>query len=336
MIIVLKGDATDEQIMHIEKKVHEFGLKTHLSRGQYKTLIGAIGDERKVNVDQLKAIPYVDDVLPILKPYKLVSREFKEEDTIVEVDGVRIGGKDFTVMVGLCLIESENQYLSTAKKVKELGTKILCSVFKLYTSPYEFQGRKEEELKFFRKVKKETRLVIETEVTNVRQVELLANYVDIFSVGARNMQNFDLLKEVGKINKPVILKRGMSATIKEFLLAAEYIMSEGNHNVILCERGIRTFETATRNTLDLNAVALLKEETHLPIIVDPSHGTGKRNLVIPLSRAAIAAGADGLLIEVHPNPEEALSDGDQSLTIEMFREFIEEIRPIAHAMGKTI
>ena len=337
MIIIMQTNATENQINHVIKKIEESGLKAHLSRGAEKTIIGAVGNERVLHIDQLKAIDGVENVLPILKPYKLASREFKKENSIIKVNGVEIGGNKIVVMAGPCAVENEEQILTAAKAVKAAGASVLrASAFKPRTSPYDFQGLGEEGLKLLKKAKQLTGLVTETEVMDIRNVDLVAEYVDILRVGARNMQNFDLLKEVGRRNKPVILKRGMSATIKEFLLAAEYIMSEGNHNVILCERGIRTFETATRNTLDLNAVALLKEETHLPVIVDPSHGTGKWSLVIPLSMAAIAAGADGLIVEVHPNPEMALSDGDQSLKTAKFAELMKEIRLVAKAVGRSV
>ena len=337
MIIVLKKGATEKEKTAVVRYIEEHGLRAHISVGTERTVIGAIGDERLLEKEQLELLPGVEKVMPVLKPYKLVSREFHPENTIVKVDGVEIGGNEFVVMAGPCAVESEELLLATAYAVKAAGAKVLRgSAYKPRSSPYAFQGLGEEGLKLLKKAKKETGLVVETEVMDVRNVELVAKYVDIVRIGARNMQNFDLLKEVGRINKPVILKRGLSATIEEFLLAAEYIMSEGNHNVILCERGIRTFETATRNTLDLSAVPVIKQLSHLPIIVDPSHAAGKRELVGPLSKAAVAVGADGLIIEVHCNPEKALCDGKQSLTPEGFAELMKELRKIAAAVGRKM
>ncbi len=337
MIIVLKPGSTDADIRHVERKIHEFGLRAHLSKGEFVTVIGAIGDERKLNVGQLKAIQCVENVLPILKPYKLASREFRKADTVVEVNGAKIGGEDFAVMAGPCAIESEEQYLTVARKVKSLGLKILRgSIFKPRTSPYDFQGMREEGIALLKKAKSETDLAIVTEVMDVRQVELLTDTVDIFQIGSRNMQNFDLLREVGKTKKLVLLKRGMSATVREFLLAAEYIMSEGNHKVILCERGIKTFETATRNTLDISAVPVVKRESHLPIIIDPSHSTGDRNYVLSMARAAMAAGADGIIVEVHPEPEKALCDGAQSITIQQLEEMTKQLRELAPVLGRKV
>jgi 3-deoxy-7-phosphoheptulonate synthase len=275
--------------------------------------------------------------VPILKPFKLVSREFKPENTIITVDGVKIGGSAIVVMAGPCSVENEKQIMTIAKAVRQAGASVLRgSVFKPRTSPYDFQGLGRDGLKLLKAAKAATGLVVETEVMDVRDLDVVAEVADILRIGARNMQNFDLLREVGKIQKPVILKRGLSATIREFLLAAEYIASEGNQQIILCERGIRTFETETRNTLDLNAVPVIKELSHLPIIVDPSHGTGKSGLVRPMSRAAVAAGADGLLIEVHPNPEDAWSDGSQSLKPEEFEELMREVKVVASAVGRRL
>ena len=262
------------------------------------------------------------------KPYKLASKDFKEK-TVVKVNGVEIGGKDFTVIAGPCAVENEKQFITTALKVKECGAQILrSSLFKPRTSPYSFQGLGIEGLKLLKQAKQETGLLIETEVMDAKTIPLVSEYVDIFRIGSRNMQNFNLLKEVGKTDKPVILKRGMSATIHEWLLAAEYIMSEGNHKVILCERGIRTFESATRNTLDISAIPVVHAESHLPIIIDPSHSTGNRAYVVPMARAAVAAGADGIIVEVHPDPENALSDGFQSLTFQQFEEMMNSVRII--------
>ncbi len=337
MIVVLKKGATEKEKLAVVKFIEERGLRAHVSVGTERTIVGAIGDERILEKDQLELFPGVEKVMPILKPYKLVGREFHPENTVINVNGVKIGGEEIVIMAGPCAVESEEQMLTTANAVKKAGAKVLRgSAYKPRTSPYSFQGLGEEGLKILKKVKKETGLVVETEVMDVRNVELVAKYVDIIRIGARNMQNFDLLKEVGKIDKPIILKRGMSATIEEFLLAAEYIMSEGNPNVILCERGVRTFETATRNTLDLSAVPVIKQISHLPIIIDPSHAAGKRSIVPALSKAAIAVGADGLLIEVHCNPEKALSDGKQSLTPSGFAELMKDLKKIASAIGRKM
>jgi len=337
MIIVLKPKTSEKDIKHVVDKVEKMGLKAHISKGVERTVIGAIGDESLIREDQLKAIPSVDKVMPILKPYKLVSREFKKEDTIIEIGEVSIGGKQIVMMAGPCSIESKEQLLKTAKAIKKSGATILRGgAFKPRTSPYAFQGMGEEGLKIMQEVEKETGLITISEIMEASQLPLLEKYVDILQIGARNMQNFNLLKTVGRSKKPVMLKRGPSATLKEFLMSAEYIMSEGNHNVILCERGIRTFCTHTRNTLDLNIVPGLKQATHLPVIVDPSHGTGKHDFVIPLSKAAVACGADGLMIEVHPNPEEAVSDGDQSLLPNKFDDLMKEVEPIAKAVGRKL
>lgn len=337
MIIVLKKNATQKDIKLITDKVKKMGLEVHVSKGVDRTLVGAIGDEFLLKEDQFKAMPIVEKVMPIMKPYKLVSREFKKEDTIIKLKGIEIGSNNLVVMAGPCAVESEEQIMESAKAVKKAGAHILRGgAFKPRTSPYSFQGMGEEGLKLLAKARELTGLPVITEVMDTSQVPLVADYADILQVGTRNMQNFDLLRAVGKINKPVMLKRGLSATLKEFLMAAEYIMSEGNHNVILCERGIRTFCTHTRNTLDLNIVPVLKKETHLPVIVDTSHGTGKYSLVNPMSKAAIACGADGLMIEVHPNPEEATSDGDQSLTPKSFSKLMEELGPVAKAVGRKL
>lgn len=337
MIIVMKPGATEKQIKHVCDKISKMGLTPHISKGTERTIIGAIGDERLLQQDQLEAIDNVERVVPILKPYKLVSREFKQDDTIIRVNQEIIGGKKLTIMAGPCAVESEEQIIGAAKVIKKSGGHILRGgAFKPRTSPYSFQGLGGKGLKFLAKARKQTKLPIITEVMDTQEVSLVVKYADILQIGARNMQNFNLLKAVGRTNKPVMLKRGLSATLKEFLMCAEYIMSEGNHKVILCERGIRTFCTYTRNTLDLTIVPVLKKLTHLPVIVDPSHGTGKYDLVAPMSKAAIAAGADGLMIEVHPNPEEAVSDGDQSLKPKPFANLMKELRPIAKAIGRTI
>jgi len=337
MIIVLRPDATKKQIGHLIEKVKKLGLKPMVSKGIERTIIGVIGEEDVLRVQPLEAFPGVEKVMPILKPYKLVSREFKSENSVIDVGGVKIGGKKIVVMAGPCSVENFDMLLDIGKKVKKAGASILRGgAFKPRSSPYSFQGLGEEGLKFLRDVKKETGLKIVTEVMDTRDVWMVEKYADILQVGARNMQNFNLLKEVGLSRKPVLLKRGMSATVKEFLMSAEYILAAGNFNCILCERGIRTFEDATRFTLDLNAVPLIKQLSHLPIIVDPSHGTGKWDLVNPMAKAAIASGADGLIIEVHPNPEEAYSDGEESLVPYRFDTLMKELDAVAKAVNRGI
>ena len=336
MIIVMKQGAKKENIQNVINLIEENKLKPVPLYGTERTVIAVIGDERILHIDSLRALPDVEKVMEVLKPYKLASLEFHPERTIVKVDGVEIG-KDIVVMAGPCSVESKEQIIETAKAVKKAGAKILRGgAFKPRTSPYSFQGLGEGGLKLLKQAKEETGLPIITEVMDTRNVELVMKYADILQIGARNMQNYDLLKEVGKSKHPVLLKRGMSATINEWLMSAEYIMAEGNHNVILCERGIRTFETHTRNTLDLNAVPAIKELTHWPVSVDPSHGTGKYNLVAPMSKAAIAAGADGLLIEVHPNPEKSVSDADQTISTKRFEKLMGELKLIANAIGRKI
>jgi len=337
MIIVLKKETTAEELKELEQMLQKKGLKTHVSKGTERTIVGILGDERLLEKDRIEGLHYVEKVMPVLKPYKLASREFHPENSIVKVNGLEIGKEEVTIMAGPCAVESEEQLLETAHAVKEAGAKVLrASAYKPRTSPYSFQGLGEEGLKILKKAKKETGLVIETEVMDIRNVGLCAKYVDILRIGARNMQNFDLLREVGKINKPVILKNGISSTMEEFLMSAEYILSEGNKNVILCLRGVRTFEPAIRFPLDVSLIPLLKGTTHLPIIVDPSHATGKKELVGPLAKAAIAAGADGLLIEVHRNPEEALSDAKQQLTPEEFKKLVNELKKVAEAVGRKV
>lgn len=337
MVIVMKHGATDEQIQHVVDRLHEFKLREHISRGDERTLIGAIGDERVLNTIPLEAMPGVEKVMAVLAPYKLASREFQTENTVIKINGVEIGGNRVVIMAGPCAVENEEQIMTIAESVKDAGALILRGgAFKPRTGPYSFQGLEARGLELLAKAKEKTGLLIVTEVMSADRIELVAEYTDILQIGARNMQNFMLLKAVGQIRKPVLLKRGMSATIEEFLLAAEYILSQGNHNVMLCERGIRTFETYTRNTLDINAVPVLKQLSHLPVIVDPSHGTGRRELVAPVSKASIAAGADGLIIEVHNNPEVAVSDGAQSLLPEQFSQLMTELRKIAEAVGRSI
>lgn len=338
MIIVLKKTATPDQISHICDKVKEFGLTPNVSRGQETTIIGVIGEEEKIRLQPLAAFPGVEKVVPILKPFKLVSKDFKPDPTVIDLgNGITIGGKQIVIMAGPCAIENHDVAMAIAKKVKESGAQIFRGgAFKPRTSPYSFQGLGEEGLKILKSISEETGLLTVSEVMDTRTVELVSEYVDILQVGARNMQNFDLLKAVGDAKKPVVLKRGMSATVKEFLMSAEYICSRGNMKVILCERGIRTFESHTRNTTDLNVIPSVKELSHLPIIVDPSHATGKRSYVAPLAKAAVACGADGLMIEMHVNPEEAASDGEQSVNDEQFMEIMKELKPVAHAVGKEI
>jgi len=337
MIIVLKPDATQQEINHIIERIKGLGLSVHVSKGKERTIIGAIGDESILEGQPLEILPGVEKVMPILKPYKLVSREFQAEDTVIDINGVRVGGREIQVIAGPCSVESEESLLYTAKEVKKAGATIFRGgAFKPRTTPYSFQGLGAEGLRYLDKARKETGLPIVTELMDPRDIELVYNYTDIIQIGARNMQNFRLLTEVGKLSKPVLLKRGVSATIKEFLLAAEYIASEGNRRIILCERGIRTFETTTRNTLDISAIPVLKGETHLPVVVDPSHAGGRWDMVAPLAKAAIAAGADGLMIEVHPDPENALCDGAQSLKPMKFNELMKELKKIAEAVGRTM
>ena len=337
MIIVLRPDATKKDIDHLLAKVKKLGLKTMVSRGVERTIVGVIGEEDVLRVQPLEAFPGVEKVMSILKPYKLVSREFKGKNSIVDIDGIKIGGKKIVVMAGPCSVESLDGLMTIGKSVKKAGALVLRGgAFKPRSSPYSFQGLGEEGLEYLQEVKQKTGLKIVTEVMDTRDVELVERYADILQVGARNMQNFNLLKEVGLSKKPVLLKRGIAGTIKELLMSAEYVLSNGNFNCILCERGIRTFEDATRFTLDLNAVPLIKQLSHLPVIVDPSHGTGKWNLVSDMSRAAIAAGADGLMIEVHPSPEDALSDGAQSLLPKKFAETMKGLAPVAKAVGRDL
>ncbi|PKL52093.1 MAG: 3-deoxy-7-phosphoheptulonate synthase [Nitrospira bacterium HGW-Nitrospira-1] len=339
-IIVLKTDATEDEIKHVVKKLESRGLKANVSQGTERTIIGVIGDTSKVTEeeeDSIRAASGVENVVRILKPYKLASREFKKENTEISVRGVVIGGRKIPVMAGPCAVENRTVLTSIAEKVKAGGASFLRGgAFKPRTSPYSFQGLGEEGLKYLAEAREKTGLPIITECMDPRDLDVIVKYADIIQIGARNMQNFRLLLEVGSTQKPVMLKRGLSSTIKEWLMSAEYIMSRGNHQVMLCERGIRTFETATRNTLDLSAVPVLKQLTHLPVVVDPSHGTGKRDLVATMAKAAVAAGADALIIEVHTNPEEAMSDGDQSLKPDQFAKLMQELRPIALAVGREI
>ncbi|MFH1097947.1 MAG: 3-deoxy-7-phosphoheptulonate synthase [Candidatus Desantisbacteria bacterium] len=335
MIIVLKTNVTTEQIAHIVDKLTGIGLEPHVSSGTERTIIGVIGDDRKLSLCPIEAIPGVEKVMPILKPFKMASRDFRAQRTTIKVGDVVIGDKQIVIIAGPCSVESREQIIETAKAVKAAGASMLRGgAYKPRTSPYAFQGLGEEGLKYLAEARDITGLPIVTELMDTKDVELVAEYADIIQIGARNMQNFSLLKAVGTVPNPILLKRGHAATINEWLMSAEYIMHAGNHNVILCERGIRTFETATRNTLDLSAVPIIKELSHLPIIVDPSHGGGKRSLVAPLSKAAIACGADGLMIEVHLNPEEALSDGEQSLVPQDFDKLMQEIGKVAKAIRR--
>jgi 3-deoxy-7-phosphoheptulonate synthase len=337
MIIVIKKDATEEVIDHVVEKIKNAGLAVHISRGKERTIIGAIGDEALLATIPLDAIPGVESVMPILKPYKLVSREFRVEDTVIDINGVKVGDNRIQIIAGPCSVENQSSVTKAAEQVKEAGASILRGgAFKPRTSPYDFQGLGEEGLKFLANASRATGLPVISELMDPRDIEMIYQYVDIVQIGARNMQNFRLLKEVGKVKKPVLLKRGMSATIKEFLMSAEYIAAQGNSQIILCERGIRTFETSTRNTIDISAVPVLKEETHLPVFVDPSHAAGRWGLVPPISKAAVAVGADGLMIEVHPDPENALCDGAQSLNPTNFAKLMEEIKSVAAAIGRTV
>ncbi len=337
MIVVLKPGLTQDEIQKVVQRIESFGLKAHLSEGKERTIIGAIGDERLLADQTLESFPGVEKVLPILKPYKLVSREFQRANTIIDVNGNKIGGKKVHVMAGPCSVESKDQVLEAAVPVKEAGATFLRGgAFKPRTSPYSFQGLGEEGLGYLAHAREVTGLPVITEVLDPRDLDLVYRYTDILQIGARNMQNFKLLTDVGKLNKPVLLKRGLSATIQEFLLSAEYIAAEGNRKIILCERGIRTYETETRNTLDLSAIPVLKQLSHLPVFVDPSHGTGRWDLVAPMALAGIAAGADGLLIEVHSHPEVALSDGPQSLKPEKFAALMKDLKRVAEAIGREI
>jgi 3-deoxy-7-phosphoheptulonate synthase len=338
MIIVMEADASPDQVEAVENKIRALGYKVHEIVGVERKVIGAVGDERgKDQLQALESMSGVENVIPILKAYKLASREVKPTPSIIEVGGVPIGGKTIVVMAGPCSVENREQICQTAKLVKKAGANFLRGgAFKPRSSPYSFQGLEEEGLKLLDAARKESGLPIVTEVMNPREVDLVAKYADIMQVGARNVQNFSLLKELGNLKKPILLKRGMMTTVKEFLMSAEYILAEGNPDVILCERGIRTFETATRNTLDLSCVPVIKRESHLPIIIDPSHGTGHWDLIDAMSRAAIACGADGLMIEVHPDPANAFSDGPQSLTPKNFANLIQNLRPFIELMGRNL
>ncbi|MCK5494480.1 MAG: 3-deoxy-7-phosphoheptulonate synthase [Candidatus Omnitrophica bacterium] len=338
MIIVFRKDAKEEEITDLIKRVEKLSLKAMVSRGAERTIVGVIGPEEIIRLQPLEVFPGVDKVIEILSPYKLVSKEFKKERSVITIkDDIKVGTKKIIVIAGPCAIESREQLRTVAEKVKSMGATVLRGgAFKPRSSPYAFQGMGEEGLKILKDVSLEFDIATATEVMDTRDVELVAKHTDILQIGARNMQNFNLLKEVGQTKKPVILKRGLNATIKELLMSAEYIVSEGNFNVILCERGIRTFEDFTRNTLDISAVPVMKSLSHLPVIVDPSHAGGKRFLVNPLSKAAVACGADGLLIEVHPKPHEAMCDGSQQIVPETFFQLMEELKAVAKAVNREI
>lgn len=337
MIVIMNHRATPEQIQTVINHVESLGYRVHRSDGTERTILGIIGDERPLDTENLEAFEGVERVVRVLHPFKLASREFHPENSVVRVNGIEIGGDQLVLMAGPCSVESREQLFETAAAVKEAGAHILRGgAFKPRTSPYAFQGLGLKGLELLREAREKFHLPIITEVLAPQDVSLVAQYADILQIGARNMQNFALLRAVGEVQKPVLLKRGMMATIEEWLMAAEYILAQGNSRVILCERGIRTFETATRNTFDINAIPLVKQLSHLPVIADPSHGTGRWDLVIPVSRAAIAAGADGLIIEVHPHPEQALSDGAQSLRPDRFASLVEETRRLAEVLGRRL
>src|SRR5215813_5810266 len=338
MIIAMKSNATEEQIEEVCESIRRYGYRPHVIRGEERVVIGAVGHgDNKDHLQNLRSVPGVENVVPILQPYKIVGRELKPQRTIVRVGDLEIGGKEFVVMAGPCSVETRDQLMETADAVKNAGAHVLRGgAYKPRTSPYDFQGLEVEGLKLLSEARARTGLKVVTEVVTTEDTEVVAEYADILQVGARNMQNFALLKRLGRIQRPVLLKRGMSSTIKELLLSAEYIATHGNDQVILCERGIRTFETMTRNTLDLSAVPLLNELSHLPVIVDPSHGTGRRTLVKPMAKAAVVTGADGVIIEVHPRPQEAWSDGPQSLTLPMFSEIMDELAAYAKLESRQI
>lgn len=340
MIIITRPHVTDAEIDHIRERIEVLGLRTHLSRGEERTIIGCIGDESLLQEAALLSLPGVESVTPVMKPYRLAWRGFTAGRTVVRVGDrgtVGIGGRQLAIIAGPCSVEGREMLRETALAVRASGAGLLRGgAFKPRTSPYAFQGLGEAGLRMLVEVRAETGLPIVTEVMDTRQVELVAEHADVLQVGARNMQNFALLSELGRVQRPVLLKRGLSATVQELLMAAEYVMAQGNHDVILCERGIRTYETATRNTLDVAAIPVLKAETHLPVLVDPSHAGGRADLVAPLSFAAIAAGADGLIVETHPNPATAFSDGDQSLTLPAFAEFMRSLQPFAAAVGREL
>ena len=337
MVIVMKHQATTDEISAVVANIESLGFKAHLSAGEERTIIGVIGDERPVDPEHFEMFDGVERVVRILHPFKLASRDFHPEDSVVKIDGVSVGGRQVIVMAGPCSIESREQLMETTAAIKEAGAHVLRGgAFKPRTSPYAFQGLGLKGLELLREAREKYHLPVVTEVMSPQEVTLVAQYSDILQIGARNMQNFALLHAVGEIQKPVLLKRGLMSTIEELLMAAEYILSHGNQRVMLCERGIRTFETATRNTFDINAIPVLKSLTHLPVIADPSHGTGKWELVAPIGRAAVAAGVDGLIVEVHCDPAHALSDGAQSLKPDKFATMVKDVRRIAEAVGRVV
>ena len=338
MIIVMKQGASNDKIETVVKRVEELGYKVHLSRGEARTIIGVVGaSEHLIQEGQFEAYDGVEKTMRVMQPYKLASRDFTGTDTVIDVNGVKIGGKTMVIMAGPCSVESRSMIIETAQMVKEAGAHILRGgAFKPRSSPYSFQGMGEEGLKYLAEAREATGLPIITEVMSVEEIPAVREYADIFQIGARNTQNYPLLRAIGKERKPVFLKRGISGTIQELLMSAEYILAGGNMQVMLCERGIRTYETATRNTFDINAIPLLKQLTHLPIVGDPAHGTGMWNLVAPIAKAAVAAGADSIMVEVHPDPARAMSDGQQSLTPKKFAQLVQELKAIAGAVGKEI
>ena len=337
MMIIMRAGATQEEVAHVISKVEQNGLRVHLSKGEERVIIGAIGDGRAVQRDQFAILPGVDRVVPISRPYKLTSREFSPENTVFPIDGVSVGGSGIVVIAGPCSVESRTQTMEVALAVKEAGANaIRGGAFKPRTSPYAFQGLGEAGLEILAEVREITGLPVVSEAMSVEQVPLVAKYADILQIGARNMQNYSLLHAAGESQHPVLLKRGMSATVEELLMAAEYILSHGNRRVILCERGIRTYETSTRNTTDINAIPVVKAQSHLPVFIDPSHSTGNWEYVTAIARAGIAAGADGLIVEVHAHPEEALSDGGQSLKPERFADMVRQVKAIAQAIGRDL
>jgi 3-deoxy-7-phosphoheptulonate synthase len=338
MIIVMQQQAEPKDIEAVVKRVEELGYKVHLSRGEARTIVGIIGaDEHKLQDGAFEAMDGVEKTMRVMQPYKVASRDFSHEDTIIDVNGVKIGGNKIIVMAGPCSVESRAMILETAHAVKEAGGSILRGgAFKPRSSPYSFQGMGEEGLRYLAEAREQTGLPIITEVMNTDEIDLVSEYSDILQVGARNTQNYSLLKALGKVRKPIFLKRGMSSTIQELLMSAEYILAGGNMQVMVGERGIRTYETATRFTFDVNAIPVLKELSHLPVVADPAHGTGKWNLVTPIAKAAVAAGADAIMVEVHPDPAKAWSDGAQSLTLERFGTMMRELRPVAEAVGRSL
>ena len=337
MIVVMKLGSNDEEVAGVIKRIQAAGLREHLSQGVERTIIGVLGQTFPELRDALEMLPGVDEVIPVSKPYKLCGRELHPQDTTVTVGGITIGGEGIVVMAGPCAVENEQQLLDTARAVKAAGATILRGgAFKPSTSPYQFRGLGEHGLDLLARIREETGLPIVTEVMSAAEIVMVAEHADIIQIGARNMQNFNLLEEVGKTGKPVMLKRGLSATIQEWLLAAEYILAQGNEQLMLCERGIRTFETYTRNTMDLSAIPVIEKVSHLPIIADPSHGTGKWYLVPAMALAAVAAGADGIMVEVHPHPDLALKDGPQSLTFVNFQRLMSQLKPVAAAVGRSL